>query len=172
MKKPYMILLAGMALGLAGCAGTADRQELSQQTVEYGCGPGGEQPLTVQYTFRGDEAVSARLIYMTQAIDMTRVTAGNADMVGNTFRGGGHTWVTGKFTRDNVDEVNGDMLTRDATAAGVPAAGGMGGYAGTAQGGYAGTGQAGQTSAAHGAMAMGGQPDGVGTVVARDCRVE
>src|SRR5690554_1080033 len=67
MKKPYMFLLAGMVLGLAGCAGTADRQELSQKTVEYGCGPGGEQPLTVQYTFRGEEAVSARLIYMTQA---------------------------------------------------------------------------------------------------------
>ena len=131
MKKPYLILLAGMAIGLAGCAGTGDRQELSQETVEYGCGPGGEQPLSVQYTFRGDEAVSARLIYMTQAIDMTRVTAGNADMVGNTFRGGGFTWVTGKFGRDDVDEVDGDMLTRDAAAGGAQAAGGQAGGIGT-----------------------------------------
>ncbi len=123
MKKSYMLLLAGVAVaGLAGCAGSPDSQQLSQKTVEYGCGPGGEQPLTVQYTFRGDEALSARVLHMNQAVDMTRVTSSNADMVGNTFRGGGYTWVTGKFDRDDVDEVDGDMLTQDSPA-GAAAAG-------------------------------------------------
>lgn len=123
MKKSYMLLLAGVAVaGLAGCAGSPDSQQLSQKTVEYDCGPGGEQPLTVQYTFRGDEALSARVLHMNQAVDMTRVTSSNADMVGNTFRGGGYTWVTGKFDRDDVDEVDGDMLTQDSPA-GAAAAG-------------------------------------------------
>ncbi len=136
MTKTHMMLLAGVtALALAGCAGPRDSQQLSRQTVEYGCGPGGEQPLTVQYTFRGDEAVSARVIHMNQAIDMMRVATGNADMVGNTFRGGGHSWVTGKFDRDDVDEVDGDMLMRDAAPGGMPQ--GAPGY-GAAQGGQAG----------------------------------
>ena len=151
MKKTYMLLLAGVAVaGLAGCAGSPDSQQLSQATVEYECGPGGEQPLTVQYTFRGNEALSARVVHMNQAIDMARVTSGNADMVGNTFRGGGHTWVTGKFDRDDVDEVDGDMLTRD-----TPASAAQGGMQG---GGYA-------------AGMHAGQAGMVGTVLLRDCRV-
>lgn len=158
MKKTQMLLFAGIAaIGLAGCAGSPDSRELSQKTVEYRCGPGGEQPLTVQYTFQGEEALSARLVHMNQAIDMTRVTSGHADMVGNTFRGGGYTWVTGKFDVDDVDEVNGDMLTQDAPA-------------GAAQGGaYGGT--YGATSPGMQAGAHGGQAGMVGTVLLRDCRV-
>lgn len=131
MRKCHILLLTGAAvIGLAGCAGSPDSQELTQKTVEYNCGPGGEQPLTVQYTFRGDEALSARVVHMNQAVDMTRVTSGNADMVGNTFRGGGFTWVTGKFDRDDVDEVDGNLLTQDnpgaAGQASMPASGGTG----------------------------------------------
>lgn len=137
MKKTHMLLLSGAAaIALAGCAGPRDSEQLSQKTVEYGCGPGGEQPLTVQYTFRGNEAISARVIHMNRAVDMTRVTSGNADMVGNTFRGGGNTWVTGKFDRDDVDEVNGDMLLQDTPAS---AQGGAYGAAASAPAGMAGT---------------------------------
>lgn len=118
MKKTQMLMLAGAtAVALAGCAGSSGHQELSQKTVEYECGPEKDQPLTVQYTFQGHEALSARVMHMNQVVDMTRVTSGHADTVGNTFRGGGYTWVTGKFDRDDVEEVNGEMLTQDTTAA-------------------------------------------------------
>ena len=154
MKKTQALLFAGIAaIGLAGCAGSPDSRELSQQTVEYGCGPGGEQPLTVQYTFQGQDALSARIVHMNQAIDMTRVTSSHADMVGNTFRGGGYTWITDKFDIDDVDEVDGNMLTQDAPA---PATHG-GAYSASSAGMHASghTGQAGM----------------VGTVLLRDCRV-
>lgn len=118
MKKTHMLVLAGAAaVALAGCAGSPESQALSQRTVEYECGPDKDQPLTVQYTFQGNEALSARVMHMNQVVDMTRVTSGHADTVGNTFRGGGYTWVTGKFDRDDVDEVDGDMLTQETTAA-------------------------------------------------------
>lgn len=153
MKKTYMLLLAGVAAaGLAGCAGSPHSEELSQTTVEYGCGPGGEQPLTVRYTFRGDEAVSARVMHMNQVIDLARVAGGSADMVGNTFRGSGYTWSTGKFDRDNVDEVDGDMLTQDVP----PAAGMPGGVQGSPYGG---------------GMPAAGTPGMTGNVLLRDCRV-
>lgn len=122
MKKTHMLVLAGAAaVALAGCAGSPESQALSQRTVEYECGPDKDQPLTVQYTFQGNEALSARVMHMNQVVDMTRVTSGHADTVGNTFRGGGYTWVTGKFDRDDVDEVDGDMLTQETTAANAQA---------------------------------------------------
>lgn len=153
MKKPLGLLLAGvMITGLAGCAGSPDSQELSQKTVNYGCGPGGEQALTVQYTFRGEEVLSARVTHLNQVIDMQRVTSGNADMVNNTFRGGGYTWVAGKFDRGNVGEVDGDMLTRDTPA-------------GAAHGSTRGAGYGGAADASATAPGM------VGTIVLRDCRV-
>jgi hypothetical protein len=185
MKKKCMLMLAGLAVvGLAGCAGSPDSQELSQATVEYGCGPGGEQPLTVQYTFRGDQAVSARVVHMNQVVDMMRVTSGNADMVGNTFKGGGYTWVTEKFDRDDVDEVAGNMLTMDAPAGSsygaAPAYGQQApGYPGSVQpqgGTY------GAPAGAYGAppnmpppggmqgAVPAGQPGTVATVLVRDCR--
>ena len=154
MKRAQILLFTGIAaIGLAGCAGSPDSRELSQKTVEYECGPGGEQPLTVQYTFQGEEALSARLVHMNQAIDMTRVTSGHADMVGNTFRGGGYTWTTEKFDIDDVDEVDGDMLTRD-TPSGAAQPGSYGAVSGAAPAG-----------------AYGAQPGMVGTVLLRDCRV-
>jgi len=147
MKKTQAFLLASVAaIALAGCAGSPDSRELSQKTVEYACGAGGEQPLTVQYTFQGEDALSARVVHLNQAIDMTRVTSGHADMVGNTFRGGGYTWMTGKFDIDDVDDVDGNMLTQDHPA-----------HAGA----Y------GTTPAATPA----GQAGMVGTVLLRDCRV-
>ena len=184
MKRKYMLTLAGVAVaGLVGCAGSPDSQELSQTAVDYGCGPGGQQALSVQYTFRGDQAVSARVIHMNQVVDMARVTTGDAGMVGNTFKGGGYTWTTEKFDRDDVDSAAGNMLTVDtppavgyappppaygAPATGYPAHPPAATY-GAAQGAYAA-----QPGAAHGAVAHGGvapvQPGTVGTVLLRDCR--
>lgn len=130
MKKTQMLMLAGAAaVALAGCAGSPDSRELSQKTVEYECGSDKDQPLSVQYTFQGTEALSARVMHMNQVVDMTRVTSGHADTVGNTFRGGGYTWVTGKFDIDDVEEVDGDMLTQDAPA--TTAQGGQAGMVGT-----------------------------------------
>jgi membrane-bound inhibitor of C-type lysozyme len=103
-----------MCVGLAACSTPKDARELSQKTVEYGCGPGANQPLTVQYTFQGEEALAAKVIYQNQTVDLTRATTSNADMVGNTFRGSGYTWTTEKFTRENAGQVNGNMLTQDA----------------------------------------------------------
>ena len=183
MKRKYMLTLAGVAVaGLVGCAGSPDSQELTQKTVDYGCGPGGGQALSVQYTFRGDDAVGARVVHANQVIDMTRVTTGDAGMVGNTFRGGGYTWTTEKFDHDNVDNVAGNMLTVDTPAApayvtpapayGAPAAG----YPaqppaatyGAAHGAYAAQPGMPQGAVAHGAAPV--QPGMVGTVLARDCR--
>lgn len=173
MKRNNMYLVAGLALvGLAGCAGSPDTHELSQSTVEYRCGPGGEQPLTVQYTFRGDQAVSARVIHMNQVVDMMRVTESNADRVGNTFRGAGYTWVTEKFDREDVDEVNGNILTVDTPAGaayGAPSApyGSPQGAPGVRPGYPAGHPGAG---GAYAGGAPAGQPGTVGTVLVRDCR--
>lgn len=109
--------LAGVFLcaGLAACSTPQkNAQELSQQTVEYNCGQGSTQPLSVQYTFQGDEALAAKVVYNNQAVDLTRATTSNVDMVGNTFRGNGYTWTTDKFTHTNVAAVNGKMLTQEA----------------------------------------------------------
>ncbi|UYO93271.1 hypothetical protein [Pollutimonas sp. M17] len=103
-----------MCIGLAACSTPKDARELSQKTVEYGCGPGSNQALSVQYTFQGEEALAAKVIYQNQAVDLTRATTSNADMVGNTFRGNGYTWTTDKFTRENAGEAEGRMLTQDA----------------------------------------------------------
>src|SRR5690606_25189257 len=103
-----------MCIGLIGCTTPRDATQLSQKTVHYACGPqGAQQPLTVQYTFQGTEALAAKVIYNNQAVDLTRATASNADMVGNTFRGNGYTWTTDKFTYDSVGETHGNMLTQD-----------------------------------------------------------
>lgn len=111
-----LIPLVGLALGvgLAACTTPRDATQLSQKTVHYACGPqGAQQPLTVQYTFQGTEALAAKVIYNNQAVDLTRATASNADMVGNTFRGNGYTWTTDKFTFDTVGQTQGNMLTQD-----------------------------------------------------------
>lgn len=103
-----------MCIGLIGCTTPRDATQLSQKTVHYACGPqGAQQPLTVQYTFQGTEALAAKVIYNNQAVDLTRATASNVDMVGNTFRGNGYTWTTDKFTYDTVGETHGNMLTQD-----------------------------------------------------------
>ena len=111
-----LIATTGIVLcaGLAACTTPRDATQLSQKTVHYACGPqGAQQPLTVQYTFQGGEALAAKVIYNTQAVDLTRATASNADMVGNTFRGNGYTWTTDKFNYDTVGETHGNMLTQD-----------------------------------------------------------
>lgn len=111
-----LIPFVGLALGvgLAACTTPRDVTQLSQKTVHYVCGPqGAQQPLTVQYTFQGTEALAAKVIYNNQAVDLSRATASNADMVGNTFRGNGYAWTTDKFTFDTVGETRGNMLTQD-----------------------------------------------------------
>lgn len=108
--------VAGVILcaGLAACSTPQkSTQELSQQTVEYNCGQGSTQPLSVLYTFQGDEPLAAKVVYNNQAVDLTRATTSNVDMVGNTFRGNGYTWTTEKFVRGDVGTVNGKMLTQE-----------------------------------------------------------
>ena len=106
-----LTVAAGIALcaGLAACSSTKDARQLSQKTVEYACGPD-SVPLSAQYTFQGEQALAARVVYMNQVIELNRATASNADMVGNTFRGGGYTWTTDKFAEDDVEDAKGLML--------------------------------------------------------------
>jgi len=125
-RKLTAITGAILCAGLAACSAPRNAQELSQKTVQYGCGPGASQPMSVQYTFQGKEALAAKIIYQNQAVDLTRSTTTNADVLGNTFRGNGYTWTTDKFNEDTVGQAAGNMLTRDAqqfanTPAGQPA---------------------------------------------------
>lgn len=114
MKQTIIVLGAVVIVtGLAACTTPRSPSELSQTTVDYQCGPGGQDPLTVQYTFQGHEALSARIIYQNQVVLLSRSTAGNVDMVGNTFRSDNYTWVTQKFDYDTVGSARGDMLTRE-----------------------------------------------------------
>ncbi|TEA78269.1 hypothetical protein [Allopusillimonas ginsengisoli] len=106
-----------LCAGLAACGTTRDKEgDLAQKTVEYKCGTGNGESLTAQYTFQGQEALGAKVIFGDQVVDLTRSTSSNADMVGNTFRGNGYTWTTDKFTYDTAGEANGTMLTQDAAA--------------------------------------------------------
>jgi len=112
-----------LCAGLAACGTTRDKGDLAQKTVEYTCGSGDGQTLSAQYTFQGQEALGAKVIFDNQVVDLMRTTSSNADVVGNTFRGNGYTWTTEKFTFDTVGDANGTMLTRDTVpAAGQPAA--------------------------------------------------
>ncbi len=105
-----------LCAGLAACGTTRDEGELAQKTVEYQCGSGDGQALTAQYTFQGQEALGAKVVFGNKVVDLTRTTTSNADMVGNTFRGNGYTWTTDKFTFDTAGEAKGTMLTQDETA--------------------------------------------------------
>lgn len=113
--KQTMKLLGVLAAftGLAACTTPHSPNQLAQTTVDYQCGPGGQAPLTVQYTFQGGEALSARVIYQNQVVTLTRATASNADIVGNTFRSDNYTWVTQPFDYDTVGAARGEMLTRE-----------------------------------------------------------
>ena len=103
-----------LCAGLVACGTTEDTSRLSQKTVEYACGNEGEQPLTVQYTFQGQDPLAAKVILGDRAIDLNRDTSNKADMVGNTFKGNGFTWTTDKFNAENVGSVHGNMLTQEA----------------------------------------------------------
>ena len=122
-----LTVAAGIALcaGLAACSSTKDAQHLSQKTVEYACGPE-SVPLSAQYTFQGEQALAARVLYMNQVIELNRATANNADMVGNTFRGGGYTWTTDKFVEGDVEDAKGLMLTRESAQPGAAQASNVG----------------------------------------------
>lgn len=104
-----------LCAGLAACSTTKDAADLTQKNVEYTCGTDGQQALSVQYTFQGNEPMAAKVVYKDQAIDLNRETSGKSDLVGNTFRGNGYTWTTQKFSLENVGSANGDMLTQDGT---------------------------------------------------------
>ena len=105
--------------GLAACTTPHSPNQLTQATVNYQCGPGGQAPLTVQYTFQGGEAMSARVIYQNQVVVLPRSTTSNVDMVGNTFRSDNYTWITQQFDYDTVASARGEMLTRDVVPADV-----------------------------------------------------
>lgn len=113
--KQNLKLLGAFAViaGLTACAAPRSPDQLSQVTIDYRCGPGGQDPLTVQYTFQGSQAQSARVIYQGQVVMLPRSTVGNADMVGNTFRSNNYTWLTQTFDIDTVGEARGEMLTVD-----------------------------------------------------------
>lgn len=108
---------------LAACSTTVNmhkESQLSQRTVEYQCHARRERTvhLEVQYTFQGNEPVTAQVIYDDQAISLTRASDNKADMVGDTFTGNGYTWTTGKFSMEDADKVDGNMLTRRDIATG------------------------------------------------------
>lgn len=105
-----------LCAGLAACGTTRDKSELAQKTVEYQCGSGSGESLSAQYTFQGQEALGAKVIFNNQVVDLTRATTSNADMVGNTFRGNGYTWTTEKFSFENAADAKGIMLTQDAAS--------------------------------------------------------
>jgi len=115
-RKPIITFLtvAAACAGLAACSTPPNPRELTQKTVRYTCEQdGSRQPLSVQYTFQNGEALAAKVIFGKQAVDLTRATTSNADMVGNTFRGNGYTWTTDKFNEANAATANGNMFTRD-----------------------------------------------------------
>lgn len=120
--KPTLNLLAALvaAAGLTACTTPHSPNQLAQKTVNYQCGPGGQDPLTVQYTFQGRDALSARIIYQNQVVLLPRATATNLDMVGNTFRSDNYTWTTEAFEYDTVDSARGDMLTREIVPPATP----------------------------------------------------
>lgn len=107
---------AGILIGcaaLAACTTPRNPNELAQNSVRYVCsGPNGQHPLTVQYTFQGEEPLSARISDQVQSVSLNRVT-NTSGMVGNTFTGNGYTWTTASFGPDSLDEAEGKMLTRD-----------------------------------------------------------
>lgn len=98
---------------LGACAAPRSPDQLAQKTINYQCGPGGQDLLTVQYTFQGNEALSARVIYQNQVVMLHRATAANTDMVGNTFRSDNYTWITENFDYSTAESARGDMLTRN-----------------------------------------------------------
>jgi membrane-bound inhibitor of C-type lysozyme len=114
MRLSGALGMIALCTGLAACS-TTDKAALSQKTVEYSCGADGQQALSVQYTFQGNEVMAAKVVYDNKAIDLNRETSDKSDIVGNTFKGNGYTWRTEKFTLENVGSVNGDMLTQDGT---------------------------------------------------------
>lgn len=124
MNKTMNVLgVLAVSVVLGGCAAPRSPDQLSQVTINYQCGPGGQNPLTVQYTFQGDEALSARVIYQGQVVMLRRVTASNADIVSNTFRSDNYTWITQKFDYSTVSSARGDMLTRSLVPSESPTAG-------------------------------------------------
>lgn len=151
--KRTLTLFSALAVAMAVAACTAPRpqeHQLSQKSVDYRCGPGGQDILTVQYTFQGEEALAAKVIYQNQVVDLPRVTLSNADMLGNTFRGNGFTWTTQQFDYDTVASARGNMLTRDAYPAHSDVAAGVQ-----------------PTTVAPAA----GQPSDVSNIIVRDCAV-
>src|SRR3546814_12125389 len=117
MRKYHLAGSLGLVVcaGLAACSTSHDGQaELRQQTVQYQCSNQAQEELDlkVQYTFQGEEPVTARVIYDNQAITLMHDASDKANMTGESFSGEGYTWTTGKFTYDDVDDVDGNMLTQ------------------------------------------------------------
>lgn len=119
MKNQYLKGAVGAALcvTLAACSTPTNlntSNQLAQKTVHYDCSAQGQRGvnLEVQYTFQGNEPVTAQVIYDDQAISMTRDSNSKANLAGDTFTGEGYTWTTGQFTMSTAATVDGNMLTR------------------------------------------------------------
>ncbi|CAM5215479.1 hypothetical protein CDEF62S_00740 [Castellaniella defragrans] len=129
MKKTVLTGASGAAacLMLAACSSTghlALNNQLTQKTVNYECSAQDQRSvnLEVQYTFQGDSALTAQVIYDNQAISLARDNDNKANMAGNTFTGNGYVWSTGEFTLATADKVDGNMLTRSNADTGGPEA--------------------------------------------------
>lgn len=115
-KSLNTLSVVALSVLVGACAAPRSPDQLASKTIHYQCGPGGQQPLAVQYTFQGDEPASARVIYQNQVVMLPRVTLSNADLVGNTFRSENYTWITQQFDYQTVGTARGEMLTRDIVA--------------------------------------------------------
>ena len=57
-KTLTAIGVVALSTVLVACTAPRSPDQLSQKTINYQCGPGGQDLLTVQYTFQGNEAPS------------------------------------------------------------------------------------------------------------------
>lgn len=82
-----------------------------RKEVAYRCGDKGQQPISVMYGFKGNEVVAAQVKIGNHISPGLFRVVGNNDS--NMFTGQGVTWVADKATAQNVDKVNGNMLTQE-----------------------------------------------------------
>lgn len=83
-----------------------------KKEVAYKCGDKGQNPLTVMYGFKNNQVVVAQVKYQEKLSPGLFRVIGDNDQ--NTFTANGITWSAGKATPDNVDKVDGNMLTQQA----------------------------------------------------------
>ena len=82
----------------------------SKKEVSYKCGQGGKDAVSVMYGFKGKEPVVAQAKYKGQITPGLFRVIGTGDDV-NAFWGEGVAWTAGRSNADNIDKVDGGMLT-------------------------------------------------------------